>query len=492
VLDPGKVTRPIVRLAAAGAAVLLLLTPALWNGFSFLFFDTGGYLARTFDGTLAAGRSVIYGLWLTAGAFGNFWPVVIAQSALTVWIVTLVLKSHRLGNKPLPLLLVVALLSVTTAVPWLAGQLMPDLFAGLSALALYLIVFRSKPFPRFERVEPANVAASRSGALMSWERVGLVGVLAFAAASHNATLAVLLILLTTFAAIRLVSRSELLRWAGLRRAGLAILLGMALVPGSNFAVTGQFAWTPGGIAFPFSRLVQDGIVQRFLVDNCRKGEKHYKLCTYLDRLPSTGDNFLWDDEVDSAFAQIGGFLDGESEMAAIAAKSVVQFPTMHIASALLATAQQFAMVKTGDGLVMWVWYTYGVIERLFPQVIASSHTALQRNGLLRFENLNLLHEPVALASQALLPFLIFFARRRHKIGDLVPLAATMSLGVLANAFVCGAFSGPHDRYGARMAWIATFVVAIAAVRLVLLVDWRALFDAPVHLLYARRRIPFRV
>src|SRR5229473_7414618 len=98
------VTRAVFRLSGAAAAVFLLLVPAFWNGFPFLFFDTGGYLARPFDGTLAAGRSVVYGLWLSAGAFGNFWPVVIIQSALTVWIVALTLKSHGLGGRPLPLI----------------------------------------------------------------------------------------------------------------------------------------------------------------------------------------------------------------------------------------------------------------------------------------------------------------------------------------------------------------------------------------------------
>jgi hypothetical protein len=483
------VMRPVFRLGAATAAVFLLLIPALWNGFPFLFFDTGGYLARPFDGTLAAGRSAVYGLWLSAGSFGNFWPVVIAQSALTVWIVVLMLKSHGLGDKPLPLIVLVALLSVATAAPWLAGQLMPDLFAGLSVLALYLLVFRGKPLAHHEPMGLADVGVSRTKALARWERFGLAGMVAFAAASHNATLAVLLILLAAFAAFRILNRSEFLPWAGLRRAALAIVLGTALVPGANFAVTGKLAWTPGSIAFPFSRLVQDGIVQRFLVENCPKGEEHYKLCTHRYRLPSTGDDFLWDDEPDGTFARIGGFLDGGPEMTAIAAKSLMQYPTLHIATAALATAQQLAMVKTGDGLVMWVWDTYGVIERLFPQVMASSHTALQRYGLLYFGSLNLLHEPLALGSLALLPFLLLLAHHRRELGDLGPLAATISLSVLANAFVCGVLSGPHDRYGARMVWIATFVVAIAAARLVPLFDWRALFAAPLRLRYARRKIP---
>ena len=44
------------------------------------------------------------------------------------------------------------------------------------------------------------------------------------------------------------------------------------------------------------------------------------------------------------------------------------------------------------------------------------------------------------------------------------LAATVTVAILANAFACGALSGPHDRYGARMVWIAVFTAAIAILR----------------------------
>jgi hypothetical protein len=42
----------------------------------------------------------------------------------------------------------------------------------------------------------------------------------------------------------------------------------------------------------------------------------------------------------------------------------------------------------------------------------------------------------------------------------------VTVAVLANAFACGALSGPHDRYGARIAWIATFTAAIAILQTV--------------------------
>ena len=54
------------------------------------------------------------------------------------------------------------------------------------------------------------------------------------------------------------------------------------------------------------------------------------------------------------------------------------------------------------------------------------------------------------------------AIRRRRLDEFGLLTATVSLALLGNAFICGVISGPHDRYGSRLVWIATFTVLIAA------------------------------
>src|SRR5690606_6060731 len=126
------------------------------------------------------GRSMVYGAWLAGLRYPYFWPVAIAQCALTVWILYLVLRTHGLERRPvaLPLALlgVSAFLATLTALPWIAGQLMPDLFAALAVLGLYLLLLKGDRVGRFERY-------------------GLIGLIAFSCAVHNATLAVVLALL---------------------------------------------------------------------------------------------------------------------------------------------------------------------------------------------------------------------------------------------------------------------------------------------------------
>ncbi len=51
------------------------------------------------------------------------------------------------------------------------------------------------------------------------------------------------------------------------------------------------------------------------------------------------------------------------------------------------------------------------------------------------------------------------------MADFGTLAAATACALLANALVCGVFSNPHDRYGARLAWLAPLVVGLAALRL---------------------------
>jgi hypothetical protein len=52
--------------------------------------------------------------------------------------------------------------------------------------------------------------------------------------------------------------------------------------------------------------------------------------------------------------------------------------------------------------------------------------------------------------------------RQRRFAAVREMALIVVLAVLANAAVCGVFSNPHDRYGARIVWLATLTVLLAA------------------------------
>jgi hypothetical protein len=85
---------------------------------------------------------------------------------------------------------------------------------------------------------------------------------------------------------------------------------------------------------------------------------------------------------------------------------------------------------------------------------------------LKFDGMNQLHVPLAWFSMGVLALVLLLAWRRRDFAHYGPMAATFSVALLANAFVCGVFSNAHDRYGARIVWIAVLFTAVAVARAV--------------------------
>ena len=427
--------RAATAFGVVAIALLLLIAPALWNGYPLLQYDTGGYLARWYEGYLVPSRSTVFGVYLHLGERFHFWPIVAAQCALTIWIIGLTLRVFGLGQRPLRVLAIVTVLSVTTALPWLTSVLLTDIFTGLSLLALYLLIFRPTKLKR-------------------WERITLFAVIAFSSASHSATLAMLLAIVCA-AALATVFVPAIASTRHLLCGAAAVGLGAVMLLSANFALSGQFAWTPGGYGIAFGRMLQDGIVTRYLKDHCP--EAGLKLCPYRNELPPTADEFLWGYGV---FNKLGRFSGLGDEMRTIVLHSLAEYPGQQIETALKAAAQQLVLVATGAGVHDQLQHTYGIIERFIPGEVSAMRAARQQRGELDFSWINRLHVPVALMSTVLM--LAVLARFWRSLSDDVALlAANATVAVLANAFVCGALSGPHDRYGARLAWVSTFVVVIA-------------------------------
>ncbi len=427
----------LVRVAVI-AIPLFLIAPALWNGYPLLQWDTGGYLARWYEGYLVPSRSTVFGLYLHFGEGADFWINLVLQALATLWIVQLTLRV--LGAKqPLTPVAISLLLILTTALPWLASMLLTDIFAGLSVLSLYLLVLHGET-------------------LSGVERAALFLFTAFAAATHSATLGVLLGL----CCLGLIARPWLrarIALGGLLQGFLTVAAGAAMLLAANFALSGQLAWTPGGMGVAFGRMMQDGIVARYLRDHCP--QQQLKLCPYRDELPATADEFLWGQ---SMFNTLGRFSGLNDEMGFIVAHSLAEYPLLQAEAAIAATAEQLVSVATGEGTNGWIPHTYGIIERYMPSQLAPMRAARQQHWDVNFDAINWLHVPVALASMALVAVMFGHALLRRRRDDLTLLVATVTFALLGNAFICGVISGPHDRYGARMAWIATFTVLIAAAR----------------------------
>jgi hypothetical protein len=416
----------------------MLVAPAIWNRYPLLQWDTGGYLARWYEGYLVPSRSTAFGLYLHLGEASGFWINLGIQALATLWILQLTLRMFGIV-RPSRLMAVATVLVLTTALPWLASLLLTDIFAGLSVLTLFILVLHG---------DKTSIA----------EKILLFAFTAFAGATHSATLAVLLGLCCAGWLARPFMRKRF-PVSGLLQASLTIVAGALLLLATNFAFSGQLAWTPGGYGVAFGRMMQDGIVARYLRDHCPKQE--LKLCPYRDELPPTADDFLWGH---SMFDELGRFKGLDDEMGYIVVRSLAEYPAWQAEAAIVATAQQLVDVATGEGTLKWLPHTQGIIARYVPAQVRAMRAARQQRRGIDFTPVNWIHVPVALGSMLLTLAILASAAWRRKLDDVTLLATTVVLALLGNAAVCGVISGPHDRYGARMAWIATLTVLIAAIR----------------------------
>jgi hypothetical protein len=222
--------------AAAIAIPVLLLAPAIWNGYPLLQWDTGGYLARWYEGYLVPSRSTVFGLYLHFGEGSRFWINLGIQALATLWILQLTLRV--LGMlQPFRLIAISVALILATALPWLASTLLTDVFAGLSVLALFILILHGDRTSKIEKC-------------------ALVAFIAFAAATHSATLAVLLGLCCLGLMARPFLRKRIAA-SGLVQGSFSLVAGAAMLLSANFALSGELVWTPGGYGVAFGRMLQE-------------------------------------------------------------------------------------------------------------------------------------------------------------------------------------------------------------------------------------------
>ncbi len=423
---------------AAGAMLLLVLAPALWNGFPLIFPDTGGYLARPITGTLELGRSALYGLFLYAGMALHFWPNIVAQAALTVWLIVLTLRAHGLGGRLLLATGIAGVLTIATGMPWYADTAMPDILLPDAILALHLLAFRA--------------AQLRGG-----ERFALVAVIACAIASHMGTLALCIALLSAFTLASLLPLPR----PRLTLPATAALLGLALAPLSNWAITGTFALTPGGETFLFGRLVQDGIVARYLNDRCP--DPSLRICDFKNEMPTTADDWLW--APGNPLGKLGGWRGYQPETRRIITETMQMYPAMHIKEAVVTTAEQFVTMKTEvstnpDWIAPGVEALGKLTPWLMPRFKASRQLAAHQQIDALLAVLNVVHVAVAgLSILALFAALLLWRRWNLAPHD-AAFAAIVVLALAGNAVICGTFSNPVDRYQSRLVWLAPFALIV--------------------------------
>jgi hypothetical protein len=166
----------------------------------------------------------------------------------------------------------------------------------------------------------------------------------------------------------------------------------------------------------------------------------------------------------SPFFKLGGFEGTRKESTRIIIDSLKRYPMLNVEMALLDGASQFLSFRTGDQVEPQQWALRSVFAAFTSNQVKGYVAARQQRGFLKFRDLNLVHVPVGYVSLFGLIGLFGIAIWRRD-EDVAVFAAFVLAGLLANAFICGALSNPHDRYQSRLIWTATFALLLAGSRL---------------------------
>jgi len=470
-------------LAAAAAlliSALALLTPALLNGFPFPNSDTISYfrvgeaaavsalralapseaqsatddsdgLARSLDGappsekelklggTYLGARSIVYGLSaFLLSMVGGLWAIAAAQAlalALGVRLLASVLwpMNPDLGGPLLSLLLV-----ASTPLGFLASNIMPDVLLTLGALGLAVLLAS-------ERLGRANTIAAMLG-------VGL------AVCVHSTHSVILLAAFAVGAAVRrLLSPSWSLHPVAAAGAAIcvAILMGLGLKITAS-AVAGEPLRNP---PFLMARVVADGPGLTYLRNTCPV--RHLAMCRFLDRPLNDSQVILWD-----ANPATGVFwpADVETRIQLIEEQNTIVFGALQTDPLGVAgsVARNLATLAMGGRLAAELdWNMPPELYR--PLELWHSGAAQQYARSAAVQDrmpFDLIDGWFRLAALGFLAFGLFTAGRRFLPssspgrtlagqGGAWMAAAVFATVFIANWAVCGALSGPFDRYQAR-------------------------------------------
>jgi hypothetical protein len=433
--------------AAILLGALLLIWPALLNGYPLLFSDTGAFLHQTApppSGPLVIwDKPHVYGPLLHLFHWRlSLWGPVLAQGLMLshgLWLLQRVLRGVVTSGTHL---LACAGVAALTTAPFTIALLMPDVFAPVVLLALLLLGFAGDALGRAE---------------VAW----LVLLAMLGIAAHLSHLPLAAAVLGMVLLLRRQARPVL-------RVAAPLVLALCVLLATNLWGHGRASLSPHGATFALARLQADGPAAEVIRERCP--EAGWYLCAFADRLPMDSDEFLWSPDSPMNRGPDGAtrFLGGATlspEAREIVAATLTSRP-LEVAGAMARnTARQLVLAGIGDTLqadYLVVAVRPRIVEAFPARELAAFDAGLQARGALPalVAPLNWLYGPVLVLGAALA---LLGWRRAARTRDIRRLGLVLGVlvGVTANAFATGALSKPHLRYEARILWLMPLVGALA-------------------------------
>jgi hypothetical protein len=424
-------------------AVCLLLWVALYNAYPTVYPDTGGYIyTGAFGIALPPFRSPGYSVFIRLTSFGlSPWITVVVQAILVVFVLSALCRYLIGGDSRFRdrcLVLITAALAALTSLPWETSLVMPDVFAGVVFLALFLLAFNDE-LMWIERFVLAAIAGVGVGA-----HISLLPIAALFVAGLVATQVFFNV--RGWRPAQVPSVRSILAWlaipllaAGIWTANLNREMGLG------------FQVSPSGNEFLLGRLLGDGLAADFLREDCPK--RPFVACRYLGNLPKTPEQLLfWHPMLHEM---------DKREVAEIVHGTLAAYPLRFAWNSFKHSLRQFVQFKTGDevrDLALHATNSNGLVMlEVFPRDIEAYSTSRLIQGRLIGLTKVVAGADTAAFWLAAIACAFIAVKSRDKKWNQFLYAAIGFLFI--NAAVCATFAGVYDRYQSRVAWIIPLCLA---------------------------------
>ena len=442
---PTIVKENLRKVALLIAASVLLLLPAIYNGFPLLYPDTGTYLFSALSFNVPGDRPVFYGLFIGLFSMGfTLWTVVFVQNLILAFLLQLWWKKIFNQSSSLLFLLIILALSCFTNAGWISNLLTPDIFTCYVLLSLPLLVVRKTVLPKPEKLFLLSIV--------------IVSVLV-----HTSVLlialefAFLILLIHLTGVVSPFYRKN--NFFSLRRILFILLLVVVSISANVLITFSKFQNARicnDSNVFLLARFAENGVLKKFMDDNCEK--KHYQFCG-SDNLQVPSGYFLWVKE--SPLNLAGDWNSHDTEYSEIVSRCIKEYPMEQIESSFSSTFFLLSNIRYAEFLSPIGINTSAntFMKNYVPGDLSSFHKSKQEKDVLKnatdvLAPVNFYFLIISLVPVIAIIVLSFFAFHLRFAALQVVL---LMIGIIINANVCATFSTQWDsRYNSRAIWLLAF------------------------------------
>lgn len=415
----------ITHAAAILLSASMLCFLAIYNGFPLVFNnDTGMYIENAFNGVVAYDRPIMYGLFIYFTSLVYSLWLVIAAQALIVALMVYYCFRYFTAAKPFLLwyLLFMAVAAFFMSASFEVSWLMPDVFTAVAILCVILLT--------------GSKIKLRDKIIVSLIMVLSIGV-------HNSnfyTCTGLCLLLLVFKRIRD-------RYSPPRKIVFTlciIMLGYLNLAFVHYLHSGKLQSSRGGIIFLMSNLVQMGIVDIYLAENC--DHRAFRICAYQGTLPN---NFLWAEN--SPIKKTGGWAANMDEYSAIVNDILTNpgYLRMIVYKSAIYTFMQFFNYDIVD-IGKPSERINKAVENFYAHEYKQHMASRESKDRLLAGFINFTQQIIVCICLCLYLYLLIYQRSSPEVRSFILF---MFIALLMNAWVCSTFSGVFPRYQTRIIWL---------------------------------------